>query len=470
MHELDGLAARFEASRPRLRAVAYRMLGSISEADDAVQEAWLHLSRSDPGAVDNLGGWLTTVTARVCLDMLRARRSRREQPLDSVPEPAAVGPGASVDPWASPENEALLADSVGLAMLVVLDTLAPAERVAFVLHDMFDLPFGQIADITGRSPAAARQLASRARRRVKGTAATPGTERARQRKVVEAFLAASRGGDFEALLAVLDPDVELRADPVAVPAGLQRHLRGATVVASQGLAFSRRARDGRLALVNGSVGLILAPRGRLLLALSLTIADDRITEIDVVADRERLSQLDLAVLDLGGSGWRAAGLLSGDVLQADLAVGDQPARLIADIDAPQLLGTPLAQGGGLDVHPAVGDRPQEVGGVGQPDRDLALVPHGGARADAGRALDGGRVDAPVDDAPRRVMIRAEHQVAGNPGRRDFVEDEAGRAQERAALFEGGRLQARTAPGGDRAALSVHRRSLRSSRPGGDPPR
>jgi RNA polymerase sigma factor (sigma-70 family) len=293
MEDLDGLAARFEASRPRLRAAAYRMLGSMSEADDAVQEAWLRLSRSGADSVENLGGWLTTVVARVCLDMLRARKSRREEPLDLMPERAA---GTDLRTPGSPEDEALLADSVGLAMLVVLDTLAPAERVAFVLHDMFDLPFGQIAGITGRSPAAARQLASRARRRVKGSPAGHGTELARQREVVAAFLAAARRGDFEALLAVLDPDVELRADHAAVPAGIPGEVTGAAAVAGQASAFSRRARFARLALVNGAVGVIVAPRGRLFAVLSPTVVDGRITKIDVIADRERLRQLDLAVL------------------------------------------------------------------------------------------------------------------------------------------------------------------------------
>jgi len=288
MDELDGLAAAFQASRPHLHAVAYRILGSATEADDAVQEAWLHLSRSGADGVQNLGGWLTTVVARVCLDMLRTRKSRREESLDAQPGDAA---GAGRDP----ESEALLADSVGLAMLIVLDTLAPAERVAFVLHDMFDLPFGQIAGITGRSPAAARQLASRARRRVSGTPAVPGSGLARQREVVEAFLAASRSGDFDALLAVLDPDVELRADETATP-GVPRRLTGAAAVARQGLAFSPRARFARLALVNGTPGLILAPRERLALALSLTIVNGKITEMDVVADPVRLRGLTLAVL------------------------------------------------------------------------------------------------------------------------------------------------------------------------------
>ena len=289
MGELDGLAARFEASRPQLRAVAYRMLGSASEADDAIQEAWLHVSRSAAAGVENLNGWLTTIVARVCLDMLRSRKSRREEPLPADPPVAARGA-------TSPESEALLADSVGLAMLVVLDTLEPAERVAFVLHDMFDLPFDQIAGITGRSPAAARQLASRARRRVRGTPSVAAAGLARQREVVEAFLAASRGGDFEALLAVLDPDVTLQADEAAAPPGMARQVRGAAVVARQGLTFSRRAQFGRLALVNGAVGIILAPHGRLSIALSLTIVDGKITQMNVVADPERLAQLDLAVL------------------------------------------------------------------------------------------------------------------------------------------------------------------------------
>jgi RNA polymerase sigma-70 factor, ECF subfamily len=290
MGELDGLAARFEESRPRLRAVAYRMLGSASEADDAVQEAWLHVSRSAADGVENLNGWLMTVVARVCLDMLRSRKSRREEPLTGDPGDAA--PTGQM----GPESEAVLADSVGLAMLIVLDRLEPAERVAFVLHDMFDLPFGQIAGITGRSPAAARQLASRARRRVRGTPSVTGAGLARQREVVEAFLAASRGGDFEALLTVLDPDVTLQADEAAAPPGVPRQLRGAAAVARQGLAFSRRAQFARLALVNGAVGVIVAPRGQLSVALSLTFVNGKITEMDVVAAPERLAELDVAVL------------------------------------------------------------------------------------------------------------------------------------------------------------------------------
>ena len=242
MDEHDWLAERFEANRTHLRAVAYRMLGSLSEADDAVQEAWLRLSRSDTSGVENLGGWLTTVVARVCLDMLRSRKSRREEPLGAhVPEPIV-----SREDGIDPEHEALLADSVGLALLVVLETLAPAERLAFVLHDMFAVPFDEIAPIVGRSPAAARQLASRARRRVQGAATAPDADLTRQREVVDAFLAASRGGDFDALLAVLDPDVVLRADRAAVQAGASREVRGAAAVAehaSRGVPGSHNRRS-----------------------------------------------------------------------------------------------------------------------------------------------------------------------------------------------------------------------------------
>jgi RNA polymerase sigma-70 factor (ECF subfamily) len=292
--EQDWLAEQFESSRGHLRAVAYRMLGSLTEAEDAVQEAWLRLSRSDTSEVQNLGGWLTTVVGRVCLDMLRSRGSRREELLDgALPEPIAGD--HRVDP-VDPEREAVLADSVGLALLVVLETLEPAERLAFVLHDMFALPFDEIAPIVGRTPTAARQLASRARRRVQGGAAVPDPDLARQREVVNAFLAACRGGGFDALLALLDPDAVLRIDASAVPAGATRLIRGAPAVARQALLFSRRARFTRPALVNGSVGMVVAPRGRLLLALGLTIADGKITEIDIIADPERLDRLDLAVL------------------------------------------------------------------------------------------------------------------------------------------------------------------------------
>jgi RNA polymerase sigma factor (sigma-70 family) len=286
MDENDWLAARFEASRPRLRAVAYRMLGSLGEAEDAVQEAWIHAAGGGASDVTNLEGWLTTIVARVCLDMLRSRKSRREEPL-RLDEVAAV---------AGPEQEAVLAESVGLAMLVVLDTLAPAERVAFVLHDMFGLPFGEISAVTGRSSAATRQLASRARRRVRGTAAVPGTRLARQRELAAAYLAAARGGDMSALLEILDPDVVLHADAAATPSGLATTVRGAAVVARGAVTASGRSRYSGLALVNGSPGIIMAPSGRLVLVLAFTFGDDAITGIDVIADPDRLSQLDLAVL------------------------------------------------------------------------------------------------------------------------------------------------------------------------------
>jgi RNA polymerase sigma factor (sigma-70 family) len=286
MDEDDPLADRFEASRHRLQAMAYRMLGSLSDADDAVQEAWIRAARADASAVDNLEGWFTTIVARVCLDMLRSRKSRREEPLD-LQDVAVAGP----------EQEAMLADSVGLALLVVLDTLTPAERVAFVLHDTFGLPFGQIAAITGRSPTAARQLASRARRRVHGTASVPRTRLARQREVADAFLAASRGGDLGALLAVLDPEVVLHADAAAVPSGAPRTLRGATAVARGARAASGRSQYSRVALVNGTPGIVMAPRGRLRVVLAFTIGDRTITRIDVIADPARLEKLDLAVLD-----------------------------------------------------------------------------------------------------------------------------------------------------------------------------
>jgi len=267
------------------------MLGSLSEAEDAVQEACLRLSRSDTSGVENLRGWLTTVVARVCLDMLRSRKARPEEPLGvHLPKPIA-----SREDGNNPENELQLAHSVGLALLVVLETLAPAERIAFVLHDLFDLPFEEIAPIVERSPTAARQLASRARHRVQGAARLPDADLTRQREVVDAFLAASRGGDFDALLAVLDPDVMLRADHAAVPSGASTEVRGAAAVAKR--AAKGRARFAQAALVNGAVGIVVAPRGRLLMVLAFTIARGKIVEIDVVADPERLRQLDLAVLD-----------------------------------------------------------------------------------------------------------------------------------------------------------------------------
>jgi RNA polymerase sigma-70 factor (ECF subfamily) len=293
MDEHELLAEQFEANRIHLRAVAYRMLGSLSEADDAVQEAWLRLSRSDTSEVVNLGGWLTTVVARVCLDVLRSRKTRREEPLGKHVPDAIVSREAGIDP----EQEALLADSVGLALLVVLETLAPAERLAFVMHDMFDVSFDEIASIVGRSPAAARQLASRARRRVQGAAAVADADLSRQREVVDAFLAALRGGDFEGLLAVLDPDLVVQADPAAVAPGGSREVRGAQAWAKGALAFSRGARFARPALVNGVVGVIVAPRGRLFRVLSFRFTGGKIGRIDVVGDPARLRQLDLAVLN-----------------------------------------------------------------------------------------------------------------------------------------------------------------------------
>jgi len=289
----DRLFEEFESHRAHLRAVAYRMLGSLDEAEDAVQEAWLRLSRSEAGSLQNVRGWLTTVVARVCLDMLRSRKARRETPLDAYISERFV----SKDAGADPESEASLADSVGLALLVVLDTLAPDERLAFVLHDMFAVPFDEIAPMVGRSAAAARQLASRGRRRVQGADTVRSADLNRQREVVEAFLAAAREGDFKALLAVLDPDVVLRADRAAVPPGLSREVRGASAVVEQALRASRRARFSQAALVNGAAGLILAPLGRLSIVMTFKIVGEKITEIEVIADPERLRRLDLAALD-----------------------------------------------------------------------------------------------------------------------------------------------------------------------------
>src|SRR5574341_1563163 len=290
MNENEALAQRFEANRSHLTAVAYRMLGSTGEAEDAVQEAWLRLSRSDTSEVDNLGGWLTTVVARVCLDMLRSRKARREEPLPA----ATAEPVATRKEGIDPEYEAVLADSVGLALLVVLGRLAPAERVAFVLHDMFDLSFDEIAPIVNRSPTAARQLASRARRRVRG-ADVSDTDRSPQREFVDAFLAAARGGDMAALIAVLDPDVVVRADRSVVEwaesragAGVPRlapEIRGAAAVAQ---AFSGTARNARLALVNGAAALVWTPDGQPRSAMSFTILRGKIVAIDLLADPERI--------------------------------------------------------------------------------------------------------------------------------------------------------------------------------------
>ncbi|MGH3386640.1 MAG: sigma-70 family RNA polymerase sigma factor [Nocardioidaceae bacterium] len=289
MTDEEFLGSRFESERPRLRQVAYRMLGSSTEADDAVQEAWLRLSRSDAGSVEDLPAWLTTVVARVCLNMLRTRRSRDERPLDD-----AVGRAPSDGHRVDPEQEAVLADSVGLALLVVLDSLSPAERLAFVLHDMFDLPFDEIAPIVGRSSQATRQLASRARRRVRG-AAVPERDQARQRRVVDAYLAATREGDFEGLMAVLDPDVVLRSDAEAMPGGLPVLLRGARDVAAAAMASAPRAWRSEVALIDGSAGILMAPRGRLQVALLFEIAGDRVTSIDVVAAPDRLAALEIAL-------------------------------------------------------------------------------------------------------------------------------------------------------------------------------
>ena len=296
MDERDWLADRFEENRTHLRAVAYRMLGSLSEADDAVQEAWLRLSRQDPTGIGNLSGWLTTVVARVCLNMLRSRKSRHEEPLDAyVPDPVL-----SREDRADPEQEALLADSVGLALLVVLEKLPPRERLAFVLHDTFEVPFEEIALILGCSSVAARQVASRGRRRVKGDARIAEADPARQRAIVDAFLAAGRDGEFEALVRLLDPGVVLRAD-VGVPTA-SRVFRGARAVAEQAIAFGRRIgprSSVRLALVNGVAGIVGISDGRLASVLSFAIADGRIVEIDILADPKRLSRLDLAELDDG---------------------------------------------------------------------------------------------------------------------------------------------------------------------------
>jgi RNA polymerase sigma factor (sigma-70 family) len=297
----DWLAGRFEGNRARLRAMAYRMLGSANDAEDALQEAWIHAAGADAGAVANLDGWFTTIVARVCLDMLRKRRARPEEPTGADIEPGAFASGAGAGPASGPEQEAVLADSVGLALLVVLDRLAPAERVAFVLHDMFGVPFGEIAGITGRSPDAARQLASRARRRVRGedTAVTgdaaSGERLARQRTVAEAFLAASRAGDLTALLAVLDPGVVLHADQAAVPPGFPTVLEGAEAVARGARTAAARSRRSAVALVDGVPGIVWAPRGRVALVLAFSYREMRISGIDIIADRGRLDALELSV-------------------------------------------------------------------------------------------------------------------------------------------------------------------------------
>jgi RNA polymerase sigma-70 factor (ECF subfamily) len=289
MDTQDWLAERFEEHRTHLRAVAYRMLGSLAEADDAVQESWFRLSRTGAGDIANLGGWLTTVVGRVCLDMLRTRSSRREEPAGPhLPDPIVGRPDA-----ADPEHQALLADSVGLALLVVLDTLDPAERLAFVLHDMFALPFDEIAPIVGRSAVATRQLASRARRRVRGVPTTPDADLARQRAVVDAFFAAARGGDFDALVAVLDPDVVLRADGGVLPAGTSRTVRGAHAVASQAFTFRHVGARGvtHPVVVNGAAGMLITRDDRPKVLFAFTVTDDHIAAIDILLDPERLAEL-----------------------------------------------------------------------------------------------------------------------------------------------------------------------------------
>jgi RNA polymerase sigma factor (sigma-70 family) len=290
MDEPDWLARRFEEHRNKLRAVAYRMLGSLGEADDAVQEAWLRLSRVDADAVDNLGGWLTTVVARLCLNVLRSRRAHPEEPLAvHVPDPVV-----SRDDSADPEREALLVDSVGLALLVVLETLTPAERLAFVLHDMFAVPFEEVAEIAGRTPDAVRQLASRARRRVQGAPTVPDSDLGRQREVVDAFFAAARQGDFEALVAVLDPDVVLRSDGGAARPAMTRMVRGAAEVAGGALTYARAAQALHPVLVNGAAGVLVGPPGQPLSVMAFTVIDGKIVAIDAVADPDRLARLDLS--------------------------------------------------------------------------------------------------------------------------------------------------------------------------------
>jgi RNA polymerase sigma-70 factor (ECF subfamily) len=298
MDEQSWLTAQFEENRPRLHGVAYRMLGSLSEAEDAVQEAWLRLNRTDAATVENLGGWLTTVVSRVCLDALRSRKSRREEPMAAqANEPRALH-GAGADP----EGEAVLADSVGAALLVVLDTLAPAERLAFVLHDLFAVPFDEIGSIMGRSPAASKQLASRARRRVRGAPAPPDAGRARQREVVEAFLRAARAGDLASLLDLLDPDTVVRIDAAAridappSEVGKPREVRGASIFAKHVIAFPERLRFAQLALIDGSVGLIFALRGKLVRAMTFASANAKVTRVEVIGEPARLRELEIGVL------------------------------------------------------------------------------------------------------------------------------------------------------------------------------
>ena len=295
MDEREWLTGRFEQHRSHLRAVAYRMLGSTTEANDALQEAWLRIRDQDPAGVENMQAWLTTIVGRVCLNMLRSRRSRREEPFGHVPDPVV-----SVDQSVDPEHQALLADSVGLAMLVVLDALTPAERLAFVMHDVFAVPFADIATVLGRSQAAAQQLASRARRRVQG-APQPDPDPARQRQVVDAFFAASRDGDFDALVAMLDPDVELRIDGGVLRADASLVLRGAAAVAAHTATYARLHPFVRPALVNGAAGAVIAPHGRLFSVMAFTVTNGKIARIDALLDPERLERLDLDIPPTAGT-------------------------------------------------------------------------------------------------------------------------------------------------------------------------
>lgn len=293
MDQRAWLTEQFEANRGHLRAVAYRMLGSVDGADDAVQEAWLRLSRTDESSIENLGGWLTTVVARVCLDMLRSRSSRREEPIDDWPDDRIANDGHGNDP----EQETLLADSVGLALLVVLGRLTPAERIAFVLHDTFAVPFDEIARIVGRTPEAARQLASRARRRVRGPGAIPDSDLAEQRNVADAFLSALRAGDIEGLVSVLDPDVVVRLDEAGGRPGAPRELRGARNWATGAVAYARTAKYAQPVLVNGKVGLVWAPHGHLRRVITFALKGGRIAEAEIIGNRAHLDELELVVLD-----------------------------------------------------------------------------------------------------------------------------------------------------------------------------
>ncbi len=295
MDERQWLAEQFEENRGHLRAVAYRMLGSMTEAEDAVQDAWLRLNRSDASEIENLGGWLTTVVARVCLDILRSRASRREESLEAT---GSAEPAVRAQHRVDPEQEALMADSVGLALLVVLDRLNPGERLAFVLHDLFDLPFDDIASILDRSPEATRQLASRARRRIRGATVPADARPAQQRETVDQFLAALRSGDLEALLAVLDPELVVRADSAAAVGGVEREVRGARKWAAEAITAARGARFAYPAMVDGSVGLVVAPKGRIFRVLRFTFSDEKISGIEVVGDPDRLRAMEIAVLDV----------------------------------------------------------------------------------------------------------------------------------------------------------------------------